>query len=149
DPNRSLIGDSSDRVTHASRLGKPPPPRAYGPPRRPGERRLDGGCGGAGEEQEGAVGGVTCLAFSPFFPKYFLAGCGDGSLRLYNVSSCTSRSSWPAAISSLVWSEHRPAVFFALDVLGVVHAFDLLEDDAGPVASEGCPHASAGAMERS
>ncbi|CAN0535382.1 unnamed protein product, partial [Ectocarpus sp. 12 AP-2014] len=134
DPNRFLIGDSSDRVTHASRLGKPPPPRAYGPPRRPGE--------------------LTCLAFSPFFPKYFLAGCGDGSLRLYNVSSCTrrngsSRSSWPAAISSLVWSEHRPAVFFALDVLGVVHAFDLLEDDAGPVASEGCPHASAGAMERS
>lgn len=60
-----------------------------------------------------------------------------------------SSSSWPAAISSLAWSEHRPAVFFALDVVGVVHAFDLLEDDAGPVASEGCPHASAGTMERS
>ncbi|CAB1117592.1 unnamed protein product [Ectocarpus sp. CCAP 1310/34] len=169
DPNRFLIGDSSDRVIHASRLGKPPPPRAYGPPRRPGERRLDGSGGGAGEEQEGAMGGVTCLAFSPFFPKYFLAGCGDGSVRLYNDASVvplttweagstaaadsrrngSSSSSWPAAISSLAWSEHRPAVFFALDFLGVVHAFDLLEDDAGPLASEGCPHASAGAMERS
>ncbi|CAN0040557.1 unnamed protein product, partial [Ectocarpus fasciculatus] len=142
DPNRFLIGDSSDRVTHVSRLGNPPPPRAYGPPRRPGERRLGGVGEGTGEEQEGAMGGVTCLAFSPFFQKYFLAGCGDGSVRLYNVSSWLnvinggSSSSWPAAISSLAWSEHRPAVFFALDVLGVVHAFDLLEDDAGPVASE-------------
>lgn len=60
-----------------------------------------------------------------------------------------SSSSWPAAISSLAWSEHRPAVFFALDVLGMVHAFDLLEDDAGPVASERLPHGSTGAKERS
>ncbi|CAM9816841.1 unnamed protein product [Ectocarpus sp. 6 AP-2014] len=169
DPNRFLIGESSDWVTHASRLGKPPPPRAYGPPRRPGGRCLHGGGGGTGEEQEGAMGGVTCLAFSPFFPKYFLAGCGDGSVRLYYEASVVplttweagstaaadsrrnggSSSSWPAAISSLAWSEHRPAVFFALDVLGMVHAFDLLEDDAGPVASEGCPDASVGVMERS
>lgn len=31
------------------------------------------------------TGGVTCLSFSPFFQKYFLAGCGDGSVRLYKV----------------------------------------------------------------
>lgn len=41
----------------------------------------------------------------------------------------------PAAISSVAWSEHRPAVFFALDSAGTLHGFDLLEDDAGPVAS--------------
>lgn len=30
-------------------------------------------------------GGVTCLSFSPFFIKHFLAGCSDGSVRLYKV----------------------------------------------------------------
>lgn len=43
-----------------------------------GESR--GGWGGGG-----AMGGVTCLSFSPFFRTYFLAGCGDGSVRLYKV----------------------------------------------------------------
>lgn len=37
--------------------------------------------GGAAAE----TGGVTCLSFSPFFLRYFLAGCGDGSVRLYKV----------------------------------------------------------------
>lgn len=99
DPNRFLVGGSSDRVTHASRLGNPPPPKAYRPARR---RRgcsstaascQSGAMGGGGdgrgrgkeEEEEGVMGGVTCLAFSPFFQRYFLAGCGDGSVRLYKV----------------------------------------------------------------
>lgn len=31
------------------------------------------------------TGGVTCVSFSPFFLRYFLAGCGDGSVRLHKV----------------------------------------------------------------
>lgn len=90
DPNRFLVGGSSGRVTHASRLGNPPPPRVYRPPRRGEEPQLaasggDGGMEGAGWGDWGAMGGVTCLAFSPFFQEYFLAGCGDGSVRLYKV----------------------------------------------------------------
>lgn len=86
DPNRLLIGDSSDYVTHASRLGHPPLPRAYRPPRRH-RPSYSGGKDEGGQEQEGgAMGGVACLAFSPFFHEYFLAGCGDGSVRLYKVS---------------------------------------------------------------
>lgn len=94
DPNRFLVGGSSDRVTHASRLGKPPPPKEYRHARRRRGCRsaasLGGDTGGnrngkGGEEEEGVMGGVTCLAFSPFFQRYFLAGCGDGSVRLYKV----------------------------------------------------------------
>lgn len=89
DPNRFLVGGSSGRVTHASRLGTPPPPRAYRPPRQREEPLFaapggEGGRGG-GREDWGAMGGVTCLAFSPFFQEYFVAGCGDGSVRLYKV----------------------------------------------------------------
>lgn len=42
-----------------------------------------------GEEltEEGPkTGGVTCVNFSPFFHRFFLAGCGDGSVRLYKVN---------------------------------------------------------------
>lgn len=46
---------------------------------------------------------------------------------------------WPAGVSSIAWSEHRPAVFFVLDSAGTLHAFDVLEDDTGPAASEPCP----------
>lgn len=89
DPNRFLVGGSSGRVTHASRLGNPPPPRVYRPPRRR-EKPLFAapdveGREGLAREDCGATGGVTCLAFSPFFQKYFLAGCGDGSVRLYKA----------------------------------------------------------------
>lgn len=52
-------------------------------------------------------------------------------------------SIWPAAVSSVTWSDHRPAVFFVLDAAGSLHAFDVLEDDTGPVASASCPPAAA------
>ncbi|CAM9298502.1 unnamed protein product [Scytosiphon promiscuus] len=158
DPNRLLVGDSSDCVRHTSRLGQAPPPKVYRPPRR---RQWGSGRGrheeGQGQEER-ALGGVACLAFSPYFHEYFLTGCGDGSVRLYKDDSAgpltvwegdlsadtgngTSASSWPPGISSLAWSEHRPAVFFVLDTSGAIHAFDLLQDGAGAVATEryACP----------
>ena len=95
DPNRFLVADSADRVAHASRLGDPPPPRAYRVPLRCAWKSLEaepGACasavgsgGGWRRREGGAMGGVTCLSFSPFFRRYFLAGCGDGSVRLYKV----------------------------------------------------------------
>lgn len=98
DPNRFLVGGSSGWVTHGSRLGNPPPPRVYRPPRRLDEPLFaapsgEGGGEGKGREDSGAaMGGVTCLAFSPFFQEYFLAGCGDGSVRLYKVRSPSVRN---------------------------------------------------------
>ena len=47
------------------------------------------------------------------------------------------------------WSEHRPAVFFALDAAGALHAFDVLEDDTGPISSASCPPAAAAAAAKS
>eukprot|EP00752_Nemacystus_decipiens_P007144 g6397.t1 len=167
DPNRLLVGVSSGRVTHASRLGNPPPPREYRPRRKRDEPLFaapGGGGGGEGQEREGweATGGVACLAFSPFFQEYFLAGCGDGSVRLYKEDSAvpltaweggfsaaggsrSAASAWPEAVTAVAWSEHRPAVFFVLDAAGALHAFDVLEDDTGPVSSVSCPPTAAAA----
>lgn len=55
------------------------------------------------------------------------------------LPSAPNSAHWPAAASSVHWSEHRPAVFFVLDTVGTLYAFDLLEDDTGPVVSEACP----------
>lgn len=52
---------------------------------------------------------------------------------------------WPEAVTSVAWSEHRPAVFFVLGAAGTLHAFDVLEDDTGPVSSAPCPPAAAAA----
>lgn len=63
--------------------------------------------------------------------------------------SGTNTSGWPPAISSVAWSEHRPAVFFVLDASGALHAFDLLQHGAGAVATERPPCvAAAGAVAR-
>lgn len=43
------------------------------------------------------------------------------------------------AISSVAWSEHRPAVFFVLDSAGTLSSFDLLKDDTIPIYSEPSP----------
>lgn len=46
---------------------------------------------GEGLREEGlTTGGVTCVDFSPFFHKYFLAGCGNGGVRLYKVNQSRS-----------------------------------------------------------
>lgn len=36
-------------------------------------------------EKGRGMGGISCLSFSSFFKRIFLAGCGDGSIRLYKV----------------------------------------------------------------
>lgn len=97
DPNRFLVAASTDRIAHASRLGKAPPPKAYRALRPRAWGKVGGapghgqelGSGGKGADNgmdDGAMGGVTCLSFSPFFRSYFLAGCGNGTVRLYKVS---------------------------------------------------------------
>ena len=54
---------------------------------------------------------------------------------------------WPTAISSVAWSEHRPAVFFVLDMRGTLYAFDLLDDGVDPVASARRPTCGASGRE--
>lgn len=107
-PNHFMVGTSSGYILHASRLGNPPPPRVYRGRRRAlGGRRRSGlvvgggslgtNAGSVGEEdadrygsfmgewEATAVGAITCVSFSPFFRRYFLAGCGDGRVCLYKV----------------------------------------------------------------
>lgn len=55
------------------------------------------------------------------------------------TTTADSGSTWPLAISSVAWSEYRPAVFFVLDSAGSLFSFDVLRDDTGPVGFEASP----------
>lgn len=67
----------------------------------------------------------------------------EGGFSASGSSSNSSTSSgWPEAVSSVTWSEHRPAVFFVCDSAGAVHAFDVLDDDTGPISSASRPTAA-------
>lgn len=73
--------------------------------------------------------------FSVRDPGSRTTSASESTVPTHDTSDCGFFEGWPAAISSVAWSEHRPAVFFALDSAGTLHGFDLLEDDTGPVAS--------------
>lgn len=66
----------------------------------------------------------------------FSRTCDSGGWPGEGVSQ---RISSPVGIASIAWSDHRPAVFLALDSAGTLHAFDLLENDSCPTVSEPCP----------
>lgn len=69
----------------------------------------------------------------------------EGGFLAAGSNNSRAVSSWPEAVTSVAWSEHRPAVFFVLDAAGTLHAFDVLEDDTAPVSSASCPPAAAAA----
>lgn len=92
DPNRFIVSGTGESITHASRLGNSPLPRTFRSPRLPlragrlGPVTSEGiGAGVMCREERRGMGGISCLSFSSFFRRIFLAGCGDGSIRLYKV----------------------------------------------------------------
>lgn len=99
---------------------------------------------------------VTAVHFSPFARGYFLAGCRDGSIRLYCHTIAHPLVTWSSfcvqyralahsvhdnanlpGIEQVQWSPQRPAVFYVLDTAGRLHTFDLLQEDKTPIITEG------------
>tara|TARA_B100000482_G_scaffold67376_1_gene47369 strand:+ start:2747 stop:3313 length:567 start_codon:yes stop_codon:yes gene_type:complete len=94
---------------------------------------------------------TTCLHFSPFVSKVFLAGQLDGGCRLHHLDRPTPLYSWPiivnkarsaswaitdmTMVSDIKWSPQRPNVFFVLYANGDLHTFDLDRDVTAPVQS--------------
>ena len=69
------------------------------------------------------------------------AGCSDGSIRLYQLTSEYPLMQWNnstggRAVTSLQWSLTRPAVFLVQDDASCVYVWDLLKSDLGPVAKQ-------------
>ncbi|XP_061877600.1 cytoplasmic dynein 2 intermediate chain 1 isoform X2 [Entelurus aequoreus] len=124
DCSHFFIGTSMGLVSHGTTQGLKAPPKFYSS-QEFGARLVD----------------VSSIQFSPFRPGLFLVGCGDGSVRLHRVSCDKPVAEWSnstagEAVVSLQWSQTRPAVFCVLDATSILHVWDLLKKDSGPVVSE-------------
>ena len=137
EPNQFIVQTSAGGLLRHCRFGSPSHPKSFSP------------------DTLEAPSTVNCVNASSL--GYFLAGCADGSVRLYNDAYGLPVKVWRSAvlrshlaqngrgaenlfdapgIVQLHWSPRRPAVFFVLDSAGALHAFDLLESVRAPVVSE-------------
>ncbi|XP_054622330.1 cytoplasmic dynein 2 intermediate chain 1 isoform X2 [Dunckerocampus dactyliophorus] len=124
DCSHFFIGTSMGLVRHGTTQGLKAPPKFYSS-KEFGARLVD----------------VSAIHFSPFRPRLFLVGCGDGSVRLHQVSCDKPVAEWTdstagEAVVSLQWSQTRPAVFCVLDAASNLHVWDLLKKDSGPLVTE-------------
>eukprot|EP00941_MAST-03F_sp_MAST-3F-sp1_P000815 g815.t1 len=96
---------------------------------------------------------ATCIAFSPFLPKHFLAGYSNGDVSLFHINHAKSLMTWRGEnrakkfdfsqslkIVKIVWSPLRPAVFYILDSKSNIIIFDLLQNAEQPIADESLSH---------
>ncbi|KAJ3378342.1 hypothetical protein HDU84_007642 [Entophlyctis sp. JEL0112] len=82
---------------------------------------------------------VNSISFSPHGCNAFLAGYKSGMIALFDTGQeyplktwCIENCNGIGGVRQVWWSEHRPAVFFALDAKDNVHVWDLLEQEALP-----------------
>eukprot|EP00954_Amorphochlora_amoebiformis_P025900 1375936-Amorphochlora_amoeboformis.AAC.1 len=81
----------------------------------------------------------TCISVSPFVPDYFLVAYQSGHVNLFATLQGTPIKTWAPfggeSISKIRWSNFRPAVFYALDISGVLHCFDLTTSEQYPITA--------------
>lgn len=118
EPARYLVGTVAGSIVHGNRFGGRLEVRTF---------------------ESAAESPCTSVHFNPFNAEYFLAGYADGTIAAYRTISSTPIKVWETACSGVVrlrWSAARPAVFFVLDTEQVLQAWDLLEDDNGPLVEQ-------------
>ncbi|RUS85060.1 hypothetical protein EGW08_007197, partial [Elysia chlorotica] len=95
---------------------------------------------------------IVSIDFSPFGQPYFLAGCKDGTLHLFNTKMECPVATWREFVSgesilSVRWSNSRPAVFFVLDNNSTIFTFDLVENGLTPIKTDRITKADALSLE--
>ncbi|XP_026148002.1 WD repeat-containing protein 60 isoform X2 [Mastacembelus armatus] len=124
DHNHFFIGTNMGVVNHGTNHGLKAPPKFY---------RF--------REAEDRPVDVTSIHFCPFKPNMFLVGCGDGSIRLHDVSHEQPVAEWKNStagepVVSLQWAQTRPTVFCVVDAASNLHIWDLLKNETDPVVTE-------------
>ncbi|KAJ3312347.1 hypothetical protein HDV04_003240 [Boothiomyces sp. JEL0838] len=79
---------------------------------------------------DAVINSVNCISISPFKPNLFLAGYANGDIALFNTEIDSPLITWEVEneIVDILWSPHRPAVFFAIDSKGILYIYDLIEN---------------------
>ena len=95
---------------------------------------------------------MVSISFNNFIPSLFLAALTDGSVYMYRNDCASPITVWTGEcmgldvssdddhkmpyIANVEWSKTRPAVFFTLDTAGVLHSWNLIQKQQGPMSSE-------------
>ncbi|KAF6029361.1 hypothetical protein EB796_012331 [Bugula neritina] len=95
---------------------------------------------------------ITSVDLHPFGHPVLLAGCEDGSIRLHHLSAESPIIIWEtstngSAIRKVLWSRSCAYIIFVLDSNSIVHMWDLLRNDAEPMASEQVSEANSSAVD--
>ncbi|KAJ3268794.1 hypothetical protein HDV01_002280 [Terramyces sp. JEL0728] len=79
---------------------------------------------------DAVINTVTCLSTSPFKPTMFIAGYANGTIALFNSDIAASLATWEIEneIVDILWSVHRPALFYVIDTKGILYIYDLVDN---------------------
>ncbi|XP_034952278.1 WD repeat-containing protein 60 [Chelonus insularis] len=117
DTNSLYISGNTNKIIHATRIGKKCKPQLYA--------------------ANDIVGGITCIEKCPFNQPYFLVGCEDGSICLFSsklekplVQLKNPNST--AAIKIIQWSKSKPLIIYVLNVESKIYIWDLRKSDIFP-----------------
>eukprot|EP00730_Choanoeca_flexa_P002007 TRINITY_DN10876_c0_g1_i7.p1 TRINITY_DN10876_c0_g1~~TRINITY_DN10876_c0_g1_i7.p1 ORF type:complete len:948 (+),score=153.77 TRINITY_DN10876_c0_g1_i7:80-2923(+) len=119
-PNHIYAGTSMGTVVHRVRNGNLVGPKAY-------VARI--------HSLAPCPANCTAIAFHPDDHRHFLAGFDSGHIVLFKTNHPAPLRQWTvsAAVSDVLWSLTRPAVFAVLTADSVLHYWDLLSLESGPL----------------
>ncbi|KAJ3103492.1 WD repeat-containing protein 60 [Phlyctochytrium planicorne] len=102
-------------------------------------------------ESSFAIDSVSSIHFNPHYVDIFLVGYVSGTISLFHTQRSNPLISWQlsdsnqgskkdrnldkssqAAVSQLLWSPHRPSLFYVLDTNSTVYIWDLVEQSHAP-----------------
>ncbi|KAI9330285.1 hypothetical protein BDR26DRAFT_807447 [Obelidium mucronatum] len=138
-PDRLIIGTDTGSILHESRFRNTCFPREYH-------------LGPVSSVLTRAVDSVSSIHFNPHNHYVFLASYESGTVAMYYSSHESPLVTWKIAVTacSVLWSAHRPSVFYVLDSKSVLHVWDILEQETAPtyVVNLGDSHGPSGTKRR-
>ena len=145
DNSHFIIGTANGSLIHKSRFASVVTPRVY-------ECGMVENGNNYNQSFSSSCSAVVSIDFNPFVPNLFLVALDDGTLSMYKNDCGAPMTIWTGEciglrmndddlssmqyITNVKWSNTRPAVFFILDSSGMLHVWDLLQKQHGPISSQ-------------
>ncbi len=84
---------------------------------------------------------VNCVSFHHELHEIFLAGYGNGEIRLYHINYMTPIKTWlmgcnSSKIKQIEWLQCRSSAFLVIDESDNLYMWDLLQDDTQSIFSK-------------
>ncbi|KAJ3030359.1 UNVERIFIED_CONTAM: hypothetical protein HDU68_009284 [Siphonaria sp. JEL0065] len=99
-----------------------------------------------------SVDSVSSIHFNPHNNLVFLVSFESGTVALFYSNQESPLVTWKISVNAryVLWSTHRPSVFYVLDSKSVLHVWDILEQESLPtyIVNLGDSHGPSGTKRR-